>query len=291
MIEDELLSEALLYVEWVRGAGGRYLAAEAEAPAVAAAPRASTGPRERPAFLRGPGESPPPSLTSRAAPPAEPVATFSPAVTVSPAPAPSAAPAPRTATPDAPRWATLEQEVAACRRCGLCETRSRTVFGAGSRAPRLVVVGEAPGAEEDRQGLPFVGAAGELLTRMLAAIGLTREHDVFVLNVLKCRPPANRPPRPDEVAACRPWLREQLELLGPPLLLALGNHACRALLGTERTISSLRGRFTSTPEGWRVMPTFHPAYLLRTPEAKREVWDDLKKVAAELGLELPGRGP
>ena len=188
------------------------------------------------------------------------------------------------AAPDPTRWGPLEAEVAACRRCGLCVTRTQTVFGSGHRTPRLVVIGEAPGAEEDRQGQPFVGAAGELLTRMLAAIGLSRERDVYITNVLKCRPPENRPPRPEEAAACKPYLREQLELMGPPLLLALGNHACRALLGTERGISSLRGRFTTTPEGWRVMPTFHPAYLLYNPAAKREVWEDLKLVAAELGL-------
>jgi DNA polymerase len=179
--------------------------------------------------------------------------------------------------------------VAACRRCGLCEGRTQTVSGEGSPTPRLVVVGEAPGAEEDRTGRPFVGPAGQLLTRMLAAIGLARE-DVFIANVLKCRPPENRAPRPDEVAACRPYLREQLSLLGPPLVLVLGNHAAKALLATERGITSLRGRFTTTPEGWRVMPTFHPAYLLRNPDAKREVWEDLKKVAADLGLPLDARG-
>jgi DNA polymerase len=124
---------------------------------------------------------------------------------------------------------------------------------------------------------------------MLAAIGLDRNRDVYILNVLKCRPPENRPPRPDEVAACKPYLREQLERLGPPLLLALGNHAVKALLATERGITSLRGRFTTTPEGWRVMPTFHPAYLLRNPEAKREVWEDLKKVAEDIGLAVPSR--
>jgi DNA polymerase len=185
---------------------------------------------------------------------------------------------------DPARWGPLEAEVAACTRCRLCATRTQTVFGSGTRTPRLVVVGEAPGAEEDRQGAPFVGPAGELLTRMLAAIGLTRPHDVYILNVVKCRPPDNRPPQPDEVAACKPYLVEQLRLLGPPLLLLLGRHASRALLETERGISSLRGRFTTTPEGFRAMPTFHPAYLLRQPEAKREVWADLKLVAKELGL-------
>jgi len=234
----DLLAEALLYVEWSRGAGGRYLPAD----------RAPESRRASPEQANAEQTSPP-----------------------------------RYGV-DWGRWGPLEAEVAACRRCGLCATRTQTVFGSGSRTPRLVVIGEAPGAEEDRQGQPFVGPAGELLTRMLAAIGLSRERDVYIANVLKCRPPENRPPRPEEVAACKSYLREQLELMGPPLLLALGNHACRALLGTERGISSLRGRFTTTPEGWRVMPTFHPAYLLRNPEAKREVWEDLKLVAQELGL-------
>jgi uracil-DNA glycosylase len=243
--------EALLYVEWARGAGGRYLAGAGPVPRV-------------------------PPAGSRAA--GAPGAEHRVAVAQEQAQEPMAlAQGPEV-------WGRLEAEVAGCTRCRLCSSRTQTVFGAGSRTPRLVVVGEAPGAEEDRQGLPFVGPAGELLTRMLAAIGLSREHDVFVVNVLKCRPPDNRPPAPDEVAACKPYLREQLGLLGPPLLLALGNHACRALLATERGITSLRGRFTTTPEGWRVMPTFHPAYLLRNPGAKREVWDDLKLVAKDLGL-------
>jgi DNA polymerase len=186
--------------------------------------------------------------------------------------------------------ARLAEGIAACTRCRLAATRTTTVPGEGAHRPRLVVVGEAPGAEEDRTGRPFVGRAGELLTRMLAAIGCSREAEVFVLNVLKCRPPENRPPRPDEAAACRPWLTAQLEALGPPLLLALGSHAARLLLGTERGITALRGRFHTTPEGWRVMPTYHPAYLLRTPAAKREAWEDLKQVAGALGAppDAPG---
>ena len=224
--------EALLYLEWARGAAGAMLPAD---------PHEGTGAR-----------------AEAAVPVARPLE----------------------------RLAALALEVSGCRRCGLCRGRTQTVFGEGSATPRLVVVGEAPGAEEDRTGRPFVGAAGQLLTRMLAAIGLARE-DVFIANVLKCRPPENRSPRPDEVAACRPYLKEQLTLLGPPLVLVLGNHAAKALLATERGISSLRGRFTTTPEGWRVMPTFHPAYLLRNPDAKREVWEDLKKVAADVGLRAP----
>lgn len=182
----------------------------------------------------------------------------------------------------------LGAEVAACKRCGLAATRTQTVFGVGSPTPRLAIVGEAPGAEEDRTGEPFVGRAGQLLTRMLAAIGLSRD-DVYICNLLKCRPPMNRNPRPDEVASCKPFLREQLRLLGSPLVLALGSPAARELLQTRRGITSLRGRFVKTPDGHRVMPTFHPAYLLRNPAAKREVWHDLQKIAKELGLVIPSR--
>ncbi len=205
-------------------------------------------------------------------------------------PAPVVA-APRGAHPDegpATSLARLAEEIAACQRCALAETRGRTVPGTGSATPRLAIVGEAPGAEEDRTGHPFVGRAGDLLTRMLGAIGLGRE-DVFILNVLKCRPPGNRSPRPDEVAACRPFLEAQLEALGPPLILALGSHAARRLLATERGITSLRGRFHTSPEGWRVMPSFHPAYLLRNPAAKRAAWEDLQKVADALGIDIPKR--
>lgn len=183
----------------------------------------------------------------------------------------------------------MATEVQACKRCVLAATRQKTVFGAGSPAARLVIVGEAPGAEEDRRGEPFVGAAGQLLTKMLAAIGLARD-EVYICNLLKCRPPGNRTPRPDEVACCKPFLREQLRLIQPEVVLAMGSPAARELLQTRRGITSLRGRFMKSPDGHRVMPTFHPAYLLRNPAAKRDVWTDLQRVAAELGLELPPRG-
>lgn len=182
----------------------------------------------------------------------------------------------------------MAEEVAGCNRCVLAAGREHTVFGEGSHQPKLVIVGEAPGAEEDRTGRPFVGPAGQLLTKMLAAIGLARE-DVFICNLLKCRPPGNRNPRPDEVASCKPFLREQLRLLQAPMILAMGSPAARELLQTRRGIMSLRGRFMNTRDGYRVMPTFHPAFVLRRPEAKRDVWEDLKKVAAELGLDIPKR--
>jgi len=203
-----------------------------------------------------------------------------------------AAPAPAVAEPvSAPpegALAALAAEAAGCRRCGLCETRTTVVFGEGASRPRLMFVGEAPGADEDRSGRPFVGRAGQLLTKMIEAIGLSRE-DVYIANVLKCRPPDNRPPRPDEVATCRPFLEEQIRLLAPALVVALGNHAMRALLETDRGIGALRGRIQPSRFGVPVLPTFHPAYLLRTPEAKREAWQDLQLAARTVGLALPAR--
>ena len=247
-----LHEEVRLWLEWARGAGGPWLVAESGAPLL-----------------------PPVALATQATP-AEAVE------------APVAAPPAETPEERAAALEAMRAEVAACTRCVLAGSRQHTVFGEGSPTPKLVVVGEAPGADEDRTGRPFVGRAGQLLTKMLAAIGLPRE-EVFICNLLKCRPPGNRNPRPDEVAACKPFLREQLRLLDPPLILALGSPAARELLQTRRGIMSLRGRFMSTRDGYRVMPTFHPAYLLRNPAAKRDTWEDLKKVAAELGLEIPGR--
>jgi DNA polymerase len=156
------------------------------------------------------------------------------------------------------------------------------VFGAGNPAAELVFVGEAPGHEEDLQGEPFVGAAGQLLTRIIEAMGLRRDQ-VYLLNVVKCRPPHNRNPQPDEVAACRPILQAQLDRLQPRVICALGAFAAQALLQTEERISRLRGRF-HTVGSTKVMPTYHPAYLLRNPHEKRVVWQDMQAVQRELGL-------
>ena len=163
-----------------------------------------------------------------------------------------------------------------CRRCGLHAGRTQTVFGVGDRRAEWMVVGEAPGAEEDRRGEPFVGPAGQLLTAMLAAIGLARD-SVFITNVIKCRPPDNRDPRPDEVGGCLPYLQQQVELLRPRIILAFGRVAAQSLLGTEAALGGLRGtvhRFgaLNTP----VVVTYHPAYLLRSPGEKRKAWEDLK---------------
>jgi DNA polymerase len=191
------------------------------------------------------------------------------------------------------RLARLDALVKGCRKCVLCETRNRTVFGQGNPNARLVFVGEGPGYEEDQQGLAFVGAAGQLLTRMILAMGLTRD-DVFICNVVKCRPPGNRTPAPEEIQACHPYLREQLEIIAPEVIVALGAPASQTLLNTGIPIGRLRGRFhdcclSGEPGVGPVvplMPTYHPAYLLRTPGDKGKTWDDLQQVMARLNLPL-----
>lgn len=172
-------------------------------------------------------------------------------------------------------WDSLAAAVAGCTRCGLCNTRTRTVFGVGDRAARLMVVGEAPGADEDRQGEPFVGRAGQLLNAMLRAIGFAREQ-VYIANVLKCRPPRNRDPQAAEAAQCLPYLQRQLELVAPGVVLCVGRIAAQNLLGSDATLGSLRGRVHRLPGGQPVVVTYHPAYLLRTPADKRKAWDDLR---------------
>jgi len=171
-------------------------------------------------------------------------------------------------------WSALQQRVASCTACGLHSTRTQTVFGVGSSNAQWMVIGEAPGADEDQQGEPFVGRAGKLLNEMLRAIGLPREA-VYIANVLKCRPPNNRDPTPNEVAHCEPFLKQQVELLRPKIILALGRIAAQNLLQTDITIGKLRGQQFSY-SGVPVVVTYHPAYLLRSPAEKRKAWDDLR---------------
>jgi DNA polymerase len=173
-------------------------------------------------------------------------------------------------------WRRLEQAVASCTRCGLHATRTRTVFGAGDKNADLLIIGEAPGRDEDLQGEPFVGRAGQLLNAMLAAIGLDREQ-VYIANILKCRPPDNRDPRPEEAAACNPWLQQQIELIRPSVILALGRVAAHNLLNTEQSLGALRGKQHSYA-GIPLLVSYHPAYLLRKPVEKRKSWQDLKHV-------------
>lgn len=179
-------------------------------------------------------------------------------------------------------WQTLESAVLGCERCDLCRTRTQAVFGVGSRHAALMVVGEAPGAEEDRQGEPFVGRAGQLLNSMLRAIGLARG-DVFIANVLKCRPPGNRDPKPEEVARCLPYLQRQIELVSPRVILCVGRIAAHNLLGTDQPLGRLRGGTHGLPGGTPVVVTYHPAYLLRSPEQKAKAWQDLRTASRMLG--------
>jgi uracil-DNA glycosylase family 4 len=189
----------------------------------------------------------------------------------------------RTPFPD-PADQLTEQEAAlqGCVRCKLSSSRSTVVFGSGNPRARVMVIGEGPGEEEDKQGKPFVGRAGQLLTRMLASVGFDRERDCYIANVVKCRPERNRNPEPDEVAACNPFLLAQLNTIRPGVILALGNFAAQTLLATREGISKLRGR-TYSYRGIVLVPTFHPAFLLRNPgpEYRRMAWDDLKLARRE----------
>ncbi len=251
-----------------------------------------------------PGAAPAPPRAASTPPPAARPAPTPPAAR--PAPAPLAAAAPSGPTLDRPRdaagqvtlsarWASLvtkrppgeslqavRDDLGDCRRCALCEGRKSIVFGVGNPAAKLLVVGEAPGAREDETGEPFVGAAGEMLDRMLKnVLGLTRQ-DVYILNVVKCRPPENRDPTPAEIGACRPFLDRQIDAIDPKLMLCVGRIATQTLLGTTRGISGLRGTWHTYRERIPLMATFHPAYLLRSPDEKRKTMDDLLMVKQRL---------
>ncbi len=239
----------------------------------------------------GVGEAPQPSLPSR-----DHGSTVRPDV-----PAPSAAelstgrrhPIP-AGPPDPPQrgrgggsLAAILEELGECARCKLAAGRTHLVFGVGNPRAEVMFVGEGPGADEDLQGEPFVGRAGQLLTKMIEAMGYRRQ-DVYIANVVKCRPPGNRNPEPDEIDACEPFLRAQIGAVAPKVVVALGKFAAQTLLRETTPISRLRGRWFEY-EGAKLMPTFHPAYLLRSPEEKKKAWEDLQTVMAELGRPLPRR--
>jgi DNA polymerase len=182
--------------------------------------------------------------------------------------------------------AVIQSEVAQCRRCNeLVHNRTQTVFGVGSHAPRLCFVGEAPGAEEDRQGEPFVGAAGKLLDKIISAAQMRRE-EVYILNVIKCRPPGNRNPEEREIQNCWGYSQRQLEILQPEFICCLGSIGARAVLDSKESIGRLRGTFYRY-RGSQVIVTYHPAYLLRNPSAKRQVWDDMQMLMRAMGIQLP----
>jgi DNA polymerase len=213
-----------------------------------------------------------------------------------PVPAAQEPETPEAADPAA-EIARIARDVSECRRCELGRTRQNPVPGEGSPRARLVFVGEAPGGDEDMQGKPFVGRAGQLLNKMIAAMGLQRK-DVFICNTLKCRPPQNRDPRPEEIVKCLPFLRRQIAAIRPEVVVALGAHAAKTLLNSEESIGRLRGRFHECrflgEKGpvLKVMATYHPAYLLRyySDENRRRVWEDLQKVMKEFGLEGREKG-
>jgi DNA polymerase len=240
------------------------------------------------------GSAPAPPAPERVAPaavaPQQQVASTPQALEAPPSPAPEAPkPAPVVVSTPLPELGVplpqLSAIVSECRRCGLCAERTQTVFGVGNPDADLMFIGEGPGADEDRQGEPFVGEAGKLLTKIInAGMGLRRE-DVYIANVVKCRPPNNRNPHEDEAAACMPYLQRQIELVAPKVIILLGAVPLRYVLG-QRGITRLRGNWLDY-NGIPVMPTFHPSYLLRVPAAKREVWQDVQQVMGRLGLQRP----
>jgi DNA polymerase len=237
---------------------------------------------------------PPPAAT---APPASPTPTHAaPAAPTAPDRAPPPRPVappthPAPATPGryalsdkgcgSPELLAIREGLGECQRCKLGATRTKLVFGTGDAHAELLFVGEGPGADEDAQGEPFVGKAGQLLTKMIEAMGYARG-EVHIANVVKCRPPGNRNPEPDEIEACEPFLRAQIEAIRPKVIVALGKFAAQTLLRDTTPITKLRGRWSSY-EGVKLMPTFHPAYLLRSPEEKKKAWEDLQLVMKELG--------
>lgn len=204
--------------------------------------------------------------------------------------------APNVAIPRAPKapvraLSIVAEDVSGCVKCGLAATRTNTVFSRGNPEARIVFVGEAPGQDEDEQGIPFVGRAGQLLDKMIGAMGLSPERDVYVCNIIKCRPPENRRPEPEEIATCIPYLHDQLGNVEPEVIVAMGNTAVQALLGTTLGITKVRGAWKLYQGSVPVMPTYHPSYLLRPGptqhDAKRHAWEDLQQVMKKLGLAAP----
>ncbi len=233
-------------------------------------------------LLAKPGRSS--DLSSTAAPEQAPVAPVAAAKPAS-VPVETAASAPRAPSNSNDSLAIIRQQVTACHLCDeLASTRTQTVFGVGNPNARLCFLGEAPGADEDRQGEPFVGRAGQLLTKIIEACTLTRD-DVYIFNVLKCRPPGNRTPLPHEVSNCRSFLDRQLSLIRPEYICCLGAVAAQTLLDTQIPISRMRGKYFEY-RGIRVMCTYHPAYLLRNPAAKKDVWEDMKMLMRDMDIDL-----
>jgi DNA polymerase len=276
----DLAGQLAQHIDSLRAAGVEWVPAADDPPPPALG--ASEGKKTR--AEKAANDNPPPR-------PAEPAVMLpSPVQTALFTAAPAASPAPGDVEQRRHALTLLAEQVAGCTRCPqLASTRTQTVFGVGPVDPELCFVGEAPGADEDRIGEPFVGPAGQLLTRIIAAMGMKRE-EVFICNILRCRPPGNRTPLPEEAQNCHEWLEKTLELVRPRFICALGNTPARDLLGlVEPRITKLRGRFFDY-RGIPVMLTFHPSYLLRRPEEKRLVWEDMKTLLARMGRSIPGKG-
>ena len=279
----ELVRHTRAWVAWLRDSGldearvsgdpAQLLKAPAKGPRRSAGAKAGARPKHAGAAPAG---------TERAA--------------TAPARAAPAAPAAPASQPDAGddpaerhrRLAVLAEEVSRCTKCRLHESRTKTAFSRGNPDGDIVFIGEGPGFQEDQQGIPFVGKAGQLLDKMIVAMGYGRD-EVYVANIVKCRPPDNRKPEPDEVAACAPYLEEQLSLVRPKVMVALGATGVQGLIGTSMGITRMRGQWKLYKGRIPLMPTFHPAYLLRQPAKKREVWNDLKQVMKRLGKEPPSK--
>jgi uracil-DNA glycosylase family 4 len=292
----ELTRQARAWVQWVADSGVDELPRSTkprttEQPAVADPAPLATRPEEVSPAAAAPAEAAPAEAApAKAAPLAMAPPQKKPAQAAKPSPAETSAEVPsievpKTAAARSARLAELADEVSRCTKCELHETRNHTVFSRGSAAAKLVFVGEGPGADEDAHGLPFVGKAGQLLDRMILAMGCQRD-EVYICNVVKCRPPGNRNPQPAEAANCRGFLNRQLAVIKPEFICCLGAVAAQSLLEVKTPIGKLRGDFHDY-QGIRVLCTYHPAYLLRDPSKKRDTWDDLQILLAAMGIELP----
>jgi len=258
-----MVADLRKHVEWLRSMGQKFVLADRSAP--------------KPSFKAAlPHQAPVPVVPPIGPPPV--AAPAQPALALDPPKPPAAAGPVRTLE-------EVRADLGDCTRCKLCKGRTNIVFGVGNPKAELVFVGEGPGADEDAQGIPFVGKAGQLLTKMIEAMGFTRD-EVYICNVVKCRPPGNRNPEPDEIEACEPFLKAQLAAIHPKVIVALGKFAAQTLSRDSTPITRLRGNWRSY-EGIPLMPTFHPAYLLRSPGEKKLAWADLKQVMKMFGKETP----
>jgi uracil-DNA glycosylase len=279
----ELSAALRAHAEWLAATGATGVERSTVAPAAPPEAPRQARPVARPDVTPRVAAAPSGPSGARSAPVSSPLAPII-------APPPVRLPAAAELAPDEKlrRLDVLRDTVKGCTRCALHAGRIQTVFARGTGTSGLCFVGEGPGADEDEQGFPFVGKAGQLLDKMISAMGFSRD-EVYVCNIVKCRPPENRKPEPEEMAACMPYLEEQLSTLRPQVIVALGATAVQGIFGTSEGITRLRGRWKLYKGEVPVMPTFHPAFLLRNPAAKKEVWDDLQAVLRQMGRAVPTR--